>query len=128
MPDGPKVLIVEDHPTMRGAMRMVLEEGGYRITDAAEGREALGLVREDPPDLVLLDLHVPGMSGAEILDAIRSDRSVAGTRVIVVTADGEEERERMLASGADAYLTKPFSPSALLGAAERVLGRTSEEA
>jgi CheY-like chemotaxis protein len=128
MQDDPRVLIVEDHLTMRGAMRMVLEGGGYRISEAADGRGALEFVRDDPPDLVLLDLHVPGVSGPEILDAIRSDPSAANTRVIVVTADGEEERERMLASGADAYLTKPFSPAALLGVAAQALGRIAEEA
>ena len=128
MQDAPRILIVEDHPTMRGAMRMVLEEGGYRIAEAADGPGALGLVQEDPPDLVFLDLHMPGISGAEILSSIRSDPSTARTRVIVVTAEGEEGRERLLALGADAYFTKPFSPTALLRAAEQVLGRSDGEA
>jgi two-component system alkaline phosphatase synthesis response regulator PhoP len=126
--EGPRILIVEDHPTMRGAMRLVLEEGGYRISEAADGIGALEMVREDPPDLVFLDLHIPGMSGAEILAAIRSDEAAAHTRVIVVTADGEEGRERAIAQGADAYFTKPFSPAALLTKAEQVLGRSDAEA
>jgi CheY-like chemotaxis protein len=125
--EGPKILIVEDHPTMRGAMRLVLEEGGYRISEAADGIGALEMVREDPPDLVFLDLHIPGMSGAEILAAIRSDQTAARTRVIVVTADGEEGRERAFAQGADAYFTKPFSPAALLTKAAQVLGRSDAE-
>jgi len=128
MDDGPRVLIVEDHPTMRGAMRMVLEGGGYRVAEASDGAAALGLLREDTPDLVFLDLHVPGMGGAEILAAIRSDPVAAGTRVIVVTADGEEERERVISLGADAFFTKPFSPTALLETAAKVLGRFAEEA
>jgi CheY-like chemotaxis protein len=126
--DGPRILIVEDHPTMRGAMRLVLEEGGYRIAEAADGVGALAMVRDDPPDLVFLDLHVPGMSGADILAAIRSDPAAARTRVIVVTADGEEGRERALALGADAYFTKPFSPAALLTTTAQVLGRFAGEA
>jgi CheY-like chemotaxis protein len=128
MDADPRILIVEDHPTMRKAMRMVLEEGGYRIAEAADGLGALAMVREAPPDLVLLDLHVPGVSGAEILAAIRSDPAAATTRVIVVTADGEEGRQRALAMGADAYFTKPFSPAALLTTAAQVLGRFAEEA
>jgi len=125
---GPRILIVEDHPTMRGAMRLVLEEGGYRIDEAPDGVEALQKVREDPPDLVFLDLHIPGMGGAEILAAIRSDPVASGTRVIVVTADGEEGRARALAMGADAYFTKPFSPAALLTTAAQVLDRSAGEA
>ena len=116
-----RILIVEDHPTMRGAMRLVLEEGGYRIDEASDGEEALRLVREDPPDLMLLDLHMPGVSGAEILGAVRSEPKAAQTRVIVVTADGEEGRERTMALGADAYFTKPFSPAVLLRTAAQVL-------
>ena len=125
---APRILVVEDHPTMRGAMRLVLEEGGYRIDEAADGVEALQKVRDDPPDLVFLDLHIPGMGGAEILAAIRSDPVAAGTRVIVVTADGEEGRARALAMGADAYFTKPFSPAALLTTTALVLDRSAGEA
>jgi CheY-like chemotaxis protein len=126
--DAPRILIVEDHPTMRGAMRMVLEEGGYRIDEAADGVEALQKVRGNPPELVFLDLHIPGMSGTEILAAIRSDPVASATRVIVVTADGEEGRARALAMGADAYFTKPFSPAALLTTTAQVLDRSAGEA
>lgn len=126
--DHPRILIVEDHPTMRGAMRLVLEEGGYRIDEASDGVEALRIVREDPPDLMFLDLHMPGMSGSEILGAIRAEPGAAATRVIVVTADGEEGREKTLALGADAYFTKPFSPAVLLRTAAQVLKQRAGEA
>jgi CheY-like chemotaxis protein len=119
--DRPRILIVEDHPTMRGAMRLVLEEGGYRIEEASDGAQALRMVREDPPDLLFLDLHMPGMSGAEILGAVRAEPAAAATAVIVVTADGEEGRDKALALGADAYFTKPFSPAVLLRTAAQVL-------
>jgi CheY-like chemotaxis protein len=125
--EHPRILIVEDHPTMRGAMRLVLEDGGYRIEEASDGAEALRMVREDPPDLMFLDLHMPGMSGAEILGAIRAEPNAPTTRVIVVTADGEEGRERALALGADAYFTKPFSPAVLLRTAEQVLKQPRAE-
>jgi CheY-like chemotaxis protein len=119
--DPARILIVEDHPTMRGAMRLVLEEGGYRIDEATDGAEALRMLREDPPDLMFLDLHMPGVSGAEILGAVRAEPKATATAVIVVTADGEEGRDKALALGADAYFTKPFSPAVLLRTAAQVL-------
>jgi len=106
---------------MREAMRLVLEGEGFSIDEAADGPAALAKVREDPPDLVFLDMNIPGSSGADVLAAIKGDPATASVRVIVVTADGEEGRERALASGADDYFTKPFSPIALLTTAERVL-------
>jgi two-component system response regulator ResD len=119
--EGPRILIVEDHPTMREAMRLVLEGEGFRIDEAADGPGALAKVRADPPDLVFLDMNIPGSNGADVLTAIKGDPATAGVRVIIVTADGEEGRERALSSGADAYFTKPFSPIALLTKVEQVL-------
>jgi CheY-like chemotaxis protein len=118
---GARILIVEDHPTMREAMRLVLEGEGFEISEASDGPSALERIRQDVPDLVFLDLHIPGMSGAEVLAAVKADPATAGVRVIVVTADGEEGREPALAMGADEYFTKPFSPITLLKTVERVL-------
>jgi CheY-like chemotaxis protein len=119
---GARILIVEDHPTMREAMRLVLEGEGFEISEAGEGRAALDMVRSDPPDLVFLDLNIPGSNGGDVLTQIKADPATAGVHVIVVTATGEEGRERALAMGADGYFTKPFSPIALLRTVERVLG------
>ena len=119
--EGARILIVEDHPTMREAMRLVLEGEGFQISEAADGPSALELIRQDVPDLVFLDLHIPGTSGAEVLAAVKADPATAGVRVIIVTADGEEGREPALAMGADEYFTKPFSPITLLKTVERVL-------
>jgi CheY-like chemotaxis protein len=116
-----RILIVEDHPTMREAMRLVLEGEGFQISEAADGPTALEAIRQDVPDLVFLDLHIPGMTGAEVLAAVKADPTTAGVRVIVVTADGEEGREPAMAMGADEYFTKPFSPITLLKTVERVL-------
>lgn len=120
MPES-RILIVEDHPTMREAMRLVLEGEGFAIDEAADGERALALVRDAPPDLVFLDMNIPGSSGAEVLAEIKADPATAGVRVIIVTADGEEGRDRALALGADEYFTKPFSPITLLQTVERVL-------
>ena len=116
-----KILIVEDHPTMREAMRLVLEGEGFEIDEAADGQAALERVRADPPDLVFLDMNIPGSSGAEVLMQIKADPSTDGVKVIIVTADGEEGRERAIGMGADEYFTKPFSPITLLQTVERVL-------
>jgi CheY-like chemotaxis protein len=116
-----KILIVEDHPTMREAMRLVLEGEGFEIDEAADGQAALERVRADPPDLVFLDMNIPGSSGAEVLMQIKADPATDGVKVIIVTADGEEGRERAIGMGADEYFTKPFSPITLLQTVERVL-------
>jgi two-component system phosphate regulon response regulator PhoB len=115
------ILIVEDHPTMREAMRLVLEHEGFEINVAADGQSALQVVRESPPDVMFLDMNLPGASGADILQELKSDPQTAGVRVIVITAVGEEGREFALSLGADEYFTKPFSPLALLRTVERVL-------
>jgi CheY-like chemotaxis protein len=106
---------------MREAMRLVLEGEGFQISEAADGPSALEAIRQDVPDLVFLDLHIPGMTGADVLAAVKADPATAGVRVIVVTADGEEGREPAMAMGADEYFTKPFSPIMLLKTVERVL-------
>ena len=113
---------------MREAMRLVLEGEGYSIDEAADGQRALEMVRADPPDLMFLDMNIPGSSGAEVLATIRGDPATAGVRVIIVTADGEEGRERALSMGADEYFTKPFSPITLLRTVEQVLSGPRPEA
>ena len=121
------ILIVEDHPTMREAMRMVLEHEGFDIREAGDGQAALAMVRERPPDLLFLDLNIPGTSGAEVLRVLKSDPDTADVRVIIVTATGEEGRDYVLSLGADEYFTKPFSPLALLRTVEKVLEPGSGE-
>jgi CheY-like chemotaxis protein len=117
-----RILIVEDHPTMREAMRLVLEGEGFEIEEAPDGDQALAAVRAEHPDLVLLDMSIPGTPGPEVLASVKGDPETADVRVIVVTATGEEGRSAAIAGGADHYFTKPFSPIALLQAVEQVLG------
>jgi CheY-like chemotaxis protein len=115
------ILIVEDHPTMRDAMRLVLEEDGYEVEEVTDGEAGIAAVRVRPPDIVLLDLNIPVVSGAVVLETLKADPITAGVLVVIVTATGEEGRQRALAQGADGYITKPFSPLALLRTVERVL-------
>jgi DNA-binding response OmpR family regulator len=115
------ILIVEDHPTMREAMRLVLEHEGFVIREAADGSSAVQMVREQPPDLLFLDLNIPGKSGADVLRELKGDPETVKVPIIIVTATGEEGKDYVLSLGADEYFTKPFSPTALLRTVERVL-------
>jgi CheY-like chemotaxis protein len=115
------ILIVEDHPTMRDAMRLVLEEDGYEVEEVTDGEAGIAAVRARPPDIVLLDLNIPVVSGDEVLGTLKADPATAAVLVVIVTATGEEGRQRALGQGADGYITKPFSPLALLRTVERVL-------
>jgi DNA-binding response OmpR family regulator len=116
-----EILIVEDHPTMREAMRLILENAGFDTREASDGRTALSMARERPPDLMFLDLNIPGTSGADVLAELKGDAATNGIRVIIITATGEEGREFVLSLGADEYFTKPFPPTQLLRTVERVL-------
>ena len=106
---------------MREAMRLVLEGEGFQISEVSDGQAALDAVRAALPDLVFLDLNMPGPSGADVLTEIKRDPATAGVHVIVVTADGEEGRARALSMGAAGYFTKPFSPTDFLKTVEEVL-------
>lgn len=116
-----RVLVVEDHATMRASLRAILVAEGHEVDEAADGGAALEAIAAAPPDLVVLDLHVPVIDGAGVLGALRASHATARLPVIVVTATGEEERRATMSLGADAYLTKPFGPPALLGLVEQVL-------
>ncbi|HEX9300300.1 MAG TPA: response regulator [Actinomycetota bacterium] len=118
----PRVFLVEDHPTMREAMRMVLADEGFTVDAAEDGTRALDVITSERPDLVLLDLNIPGIPGSELLAALRSSPQTSDIPVIVVTAEEEEGRRAAMRAGADDYLTKPFSPRALVRTVERVLG------
>jgi CheY-like chemotaxis protein len=122
---APTVLLVEDDPDLLRFARTTLRLGGYRVRTATRGDEALRLVARTRPDLVVLDLRLPGVDGVQVLQALRADPALAATPVVVLTASaGPEDRERALAAGVAAYLLKPVSADDLLAAVERVLPGT----
>jgi DNA-binding response OmpR family regulator len=121
-----EILIVEDHPTMREAMRLILENAGFDTREASDGHTALSMARERPPDIMFLDLNIPGTSGTDVLAELKGDEATRDVRVIIITATGEEGREFMLSLGADDYFSKPFPPTELLRTVERVLEGPSE--
>jgi DNA-binding response OmpR family regulator len=107
------VLVVEDDPTLRMSLRAALRSAGFRVDVAKTGDEGLGMALSSPPDLVLLDVMLPGMNGFEVLARIRETHS--RLPVLMVTAKGEEEdKVRGLGLGADDYVVKPFGVAELL--------------
>jgi two-component system KDP operon response regulator KdpE len=115
------ILLVDDEARMRRFMQMNLELEGYRVIEASNGLEAIDRVREDLPDLVLLDVMMPEMDGFEALGIIRETSTVP---VIMLTVrDDEDDIVRGLSLGADDYVTKPFSPRELAGRIKAVLRR-----
>ncbi len=118
------VMLVDDDATLRTLLRVTLPSDGFDVIEAADGAEALQLLDEQLPDLVVLDWNMPERSGAEVLAALK--RRDASVPVIVLTA-GHDERRRAVARtlGADEFLTKPFSPLRLLDAIERLIADRS---
>jgi len=119
---GRLILVVDDEARMVRFIRLNLEQDGFQVISAYDGREALEQVRSQLPNLVLLDVMMPDLDGFEVLQRIREQSSVP---VIMLTAKGEEEdRVRGLELGADDYITKPFSPRELVSRVRAVLRRT----
>ena len=113
--DRIRVMIVDDDPLIRNVVRTVLEDGSYELEEAASGEEALRLAERRPPDVVLLDVMMPGMNGFEVAERFRDNPKLKGAVIVMLTAkSGPEDRRRGLAAGADVYFTKPFSPLELL--------------
>jgi CheY-like chemotaxis protein len=119
-----KLLIADDEEGVRSLVRMTLESEDYEILEAADGKQALEMVRAHRPDLVLLDVMMPEMDGLEACRAIKGDESTASTTVVLLTAKAQEaDLQSGWDAGADDYFTKPFSPVALL----RKVGEVFEE-
>ena len=120
------ILLVDDDALMRRSLTLNLEQAGYRASAAANAEDALAYVRRDPPDLILLDIGLPGMDG---LDALRSFRLQADLPIIFVTARRRELGQALgLELGADDYVTKPFDLNVLLARIKAVLRRYERSA
>jgi DNA-binding response OmpR family regulator len=116
-----RILTVEDEPDIALAISAVLQRAGYQVSQAADGPAALAVVRDQPPDVVLLDIGLPGMDGWEVLARIRDHSDVP---VLMLTAHtAEDEKIGALHSGADDYLTKPFANAILVARVRALLRR-----
>ncbi|WP_020679624.1 phosphate regulon transcriptional regulator PhoB [Marinobacterium rhizophilum] len=121
-----RVLIVDDEAPIREMIAVALEMAGYECLEADNARDAHELVVDSPPDLVLLDWMMPGMTGIEFARRLRKDALTAEIPIIMLTAKGEEDSKvKGLESGVDDYITKPFSPRELVARLKTVLRRTT---
>jgi two-component system OmpR family response regulator len=120
------ILVVDDEPTLRQTLVESLEDEGFRVVSAADGREAIARFRAEQPDLVLLDLMLPELSGIEVCRAIRAE---SGVPILMLTArDSELDKVVGLELGADDYVTKPFSLRELLARVRALLRRSERRA
>lgn len=121
-----KILIVDDEPHIRALLEQTLEDfedEGVELLTADDGQTAWEVMQDELPNLVILDVMMPRMSGYEVCERLRSDPRLKGTYVIMLTAKGQEvDRQRGEDVGADEYVTKPFDPDYLIERAQAVLG------
>jgi two-component system cell cycle response regulator DivK len=117
-----KVLIADDKATSRELVRTVLEREGYAVLEAADGIEALRNAREAVPDMIILDLQMPGMDGFTVLEELRKDQRFRATPIMALTASAMQgDRERAIKIGFTGYVTKPIRLQVLRSEVERLL-------
>src|SRR3989454_1712665 len=121
---APEVLVVEDEPDIRALIVHHLTQDGFRCRTAADGTEALTRLRAAAPDLIVLDLMLPGIDGLEVTRRVRAEPAWAAVPIIMLTAKADEvDRVVGLEMGADDYVVKPFSPKELIARIRAVLRR-----
>ncbi|BBM69816.1 response regulator transcription factor [Rhodothermus marinus] len=123
----PRVLIVEDEPSIALSLRFLMEQEGYEAHVVEDGEAALEACRNVPPDLVLLDVMLPGMSGFEVCRQLKAGPDGQAIKVVLVTARGREtDLEKGRAVGADAYIVKPFAIREVMETVRTLLNRSGE--
>jgi DNA-binding response OmpR family regulator len=120
------ILIVDDEKNIAISVDYLLRREGYQVSVAHDGEEGLRRIRDDRPDLVLLDIMMPKLNGFQVCEAVRQDPELAGVRIVMLTAKGRDaEKEKGLALGADAYITKPFATRELVSQVKALLQPTT---
>ncbi|ACY48388.1 response regulator transcription factor [Rhodothermus marinus] len=123
----PRILIVEDEPSIALSLRFLMEQEGYQVHVVEDGEAALEACRNVPPDLVLLDVMLPGMSGFEVCRQLKAGPDGQAIKVVLVTARGREtDLEKGRAVGADAYIVKPFAIREVMETVRTLLNRSGE--
>lgn len=116
------ILIVDDEKKIRDLISFRLEYKGYQVANAGDGGEALEKIKNDKPDLIVLDIMMPDMTGYEVCEQIKKDASLKSIKVILLTAKGRKiDEEEGYKVGADAFMTKPFRANVLLAKIEELL-------
>ena len=117
-----KVLIADDEPNILISLEFLMKREGHQVVVARDGDEALAAIRRERPDLVLLDVMMPGKTGFDVCAAVRADESLAATKIVLLTAKGRDtDIAKGTALGADAYVTKPFSTKELAARVRELL-------
>lgn len=118
----PKILIADDEDALRLLAHETLEDEAADILEACDGEEALEMARQEHPRLILLDVAMPGLTGFEVCEILKSDPATRDIIIVMLTAHGQsKDRERAELSGADHFMTKPFSPVRLLRLVAQIL-------
>jgi two-component system alkaline phosphatase synthesis response regulator PhoP len=121
-----RVLVCDDEPYIVESVSYVVRRAGYEVLVAEDGDAALAAARREKPDLIFLDIMMPGVTGDEICRRLKADPETRGMYVVILTARGQEEDERRaLELGADEFMTKPFSPRKLQARLQEILGEAS---
>jgi DNA-binding response OmpR family regulator len=119
-----RILIADDEENIVISLEFLLRQAGFDVLVARDGDAALDMARSQKPDLILLDVMMPGRNGYEVCQLLREDASMAATRIVMLTARGREaEAAKGLALGADEYVTKPFSTRELVARLRELLDR-----
>ncbi len=124
-----RILVVEDQDSIRRMIEALVGARGYQVTAVSTGTKAIDVALTDPPDMVLLDLMIPGYDGFEVCRRLRGDPATQMVPVLIISAlDDAESRAKAAEAGATAYYTKPFSPMALLKEIDRLTeGRSPDK-
>ena len=118
-----RVLLAEDEPNIVESLTFLLERSGFEVTFEANGQAALAAALAEPPEVMVLDVMLPGMDGLEVLRRLRADPRGRDVPVLILTAKGQrEDRENALGCGADLFMTKPFSNFEVIEAVKRLAG------
>ncbi len=122
-----RVLLVEDEPNIVTSLTFLLKRAGLEVSVETHGGQVMNAVLKDPPDLLILDVMLPELSGYEVLRHLRADQRTARLPVLMLTAKGQQaDQETALESGADLFMTKPFANSELIDAVNSLLSKSGD--
>ncbi len=119
---GNKILVVDDEPNIVRSLAFVFNKEGYDVSIAEDGEEAMTMIRNSKPDILILDVMMPHKNGYDVCQEVKSDPGLQDIHVLMLTAKGQKgDREAALAQGADEYISKPFSPIQVLDRVKELL-------
>lgn len=117
------ILVADDEPNIALSLKFLMEQAGFAVQTAYDGQQALDLIADSVPDLILLDINMPKVNGYQVCEAVRAKPDWDHVRIVMLTAKGRDiEREKGLALGADDYITKPFATQEVVTKVRELLG------